>query len=166
MPQSQPDLFVASRIQLAEWRDALLELSESDCDSVDEIVAAIRSPHHVVQPANDAIQLGLDALCVQSFDIANNHGFWADPYPGNELAIPAKLALCIGELVEALECHHKADKITAAGEDWQAKFAEELGDAVIRIADLAGRMGINLGEVVVRKAEVNRKRAYKHGNGY
>lgn len=39
----------------------------------------------------------------------------------------------------------------------------ELADAVIRIADLCGHMGIDLDDIVRRKMDYNDKRPYKHG---
>lgn len=44
--------------------------------------------------------------------------------------------------------------------------AVELADAVIRIADLCGQMGIELEAVIKEKMAYNKSRPYKHGKGF
>lgn len=43
-------------------------------------------------------------------------------------------------------------------------FGIELADAVIRIGDLAARMGIDLSAAIVLKHEYNKTRPHRHGN--
>lgn len=50
------------------------------------------------------------------------------------------------------------------GRNKVAGFPSELADIIIRVADLAGKMGINLGEVLELKLHYNRERPYRHGN--
>lgn len=45
-------------------------------------------------------------------------------------------------------------------------YAVELADAVIRIADLCGHLGIDLGEVLELKMKYNEGRPYKHGKQF
>lgn len=93
--------------------------------------------------------------------------------------VPEKLALTCGELVgEALEAYrHLNDRtlnfcghdggysggIEEAQKPVLANFREELADALIRLMDLAGSLGIDLEEEMIRKMHKNEKRPYKHG---
>jgi hypothetical protein len=74
----------------------------------------------------------------------------------NEL-FPTRIALCHSELSEALEGHRKDlmdDKLP------HRKMAEvELADTLIRIFDLAGAMGYDMGGAVVEKLAYNKTRA-------
>lgn len=68
-----------------------------------------------------------------------------------------RIALCHSELSEALEGHRKGlmdDKLP------HRRMAEvELADAVIRIFDLGGAMGYDLGGAIAEKLAYNRQRA-------
>lgn len=66
------------------------------------------------------------------------------------------IALGIGEFSEALE------ELRHEIVDWD-KFAEELADVVIRVADLAGLTNVNLEDAVIKKIEKNKTRGYRHG---
>lgn len=67
-----------------------------------------------------------------------------------------RIALCHSELSEALEGHRKSlndDKLP------HRLMAEvELADAVIRICDLAGAMGYNIGDAIAEKLRFNATR--------
>lgn len=71
--------------------------------------------------------------------------------------VAQKLALCHSELSEGLEGDRKGlmdDKLP------HRKMIEvELADAVIRIADLAGALGLDLGGAIAEKLEFNANRA-------
>jgi NTP pyrophosphatase (non-canonical NTP hydrolase) len=43
------------------------------------------------------------------------------------------------------------------------EFGDELADTIIRVADLAGYLGIDLGRAVHQKMRRNRERPRKHG---
>jgi NTP pyrophosphatase (non-canonical NTP hydrolase) len=74
----------------------------------------------------------------------------------NALVVPTKLALIHSEISEALESHRKNTK-----DDKLPQYdgiAVELADAVIRIFDLAGFLGIPLGTIMAEKEAFNAKR--------
>lgn len=70
--------------------------------------------------------------------------------------VAQKLCLIHSEISEAMEGHRKGlmdDKLP------HRKMIEvELADAMIRIADLAGALGLDLGGAIVEKMEYNSKR--------
>lgn len=70
--------------------------------------------------------------------------------------VGAKLMLVVTEVAEAMEGHRRGlqdDKLP------HRKMVEvELADAIIRIADLAGALGLNLGDAVVEKMAFNANR--------
>jgi NTP pyrophosphatase (non-canonical NTP hydrolase) len=85
-------------------------------------------------------------------------GWWADPKTGEDLTknpyvVATKLMLVVTELSEAMEGLRKDlmdDKLP------HRKMGEvELGDALIRIADLAGALGYDLGGATVEKDAFN-----------
>lgn len=75
----------------------------------------------------------------------------------DDALFPTRIALCHSELSEALEGHRKRlmdDKLT------DRPMAEvELADTVIRVFDLAGAMGYDLGGAIEEKLAYNAKRA-------
>lgn len=95
---------------------------------------------------------------VHALAVAN--GWW-----GAEPNIPEKLALVHSELSEALECYRNNEMTTtiSASYDKPEGFGVELADAVIRILDLCGYLGIDLGVEIERKHNYNMTRPYRHG---
>lgn len=93
-------------------------------------------------------------------------GWWeenGEDLTTNKYVHATKLMLCVSELSEAMEGLRKGlmdDKLT------HRKMAEvELADAVIRIFDLAGVLGYDLGGAVVEKSAYNTVRAdHQPGN--
>lgn len=97
------------------------------------------------------------------YKAANTAGWWIDQETGEDvrswpkkflnLWISAKLMLVVTEVAEAMEGHRKNkmdDKLT------NRKMLEvELADALIRICDLAGGLGMDLGGAVVEKLAFN-----------
>ena len=109
---------------------------------------------------------------------AQEKGFW----DGGGHNISEKLMLIVSELGEAQEALRK-DKHTDPGEialvegaedtfveDFQTivkdTFEDELADAVIRIADLAGHLRIDLEKHVELKLRYNKTRPHKHGKKF
>lgn len=92
---------------------------------------------------------------------AVEHGWWE----GDTFNVPEKLALIHSEISEALEHYRNEEKEIFFGPDGKPDgFAIELADAVIRIMDLCGKMGIDLEGAIKLKHEFNKERPYRHGN--
>lgn len=109
---------------------------------------------------------GIRALVHEAGDNAEEHGFhkiYTDllaAAPVNEkramrrTILLAKLALITSEVGEAVGALQHGD---------DAVFEEEVADIVIRVFDLCETEHIDLGAVIMRKMEHNRKRPYLHG---
>lgn len=69
-------------------------------------------------------------------------------------SVLAKLGLIASEVGEAVRAIQHGD---------ESEFQFELADILIRVFDLAGAEYIQLGPVVLRKMQTNRKRPYLHG---
>lgn len=88
-------------------------------------------------------------------------GWWNDLKTGESLLetrnIPEMLCLIHSEISEAMEGYRKSlkdDKLPH-----RSMFEVELADALIRIFDLAGSQGMDLGGAMIEKMEYNRTRA-------
>lgn len=85
------------------------------------------------------------------------NGWWPQHMRDNPLVVSNKLMLCVSELAEAMEGDRKGlmdDKLP------HRKMIEvELGDTLIRICDLAGFLGLDLGGATMEKDAYNDVRA-------
>lgn len=104
----------------------------------------------------------IQALVDKCHGAAKQAGWWIDPKTGesitsNPYCFSNKLMLVVSELAEAMEGDRKNlpdDKIVT-----RPMREVELADAVIRIFDLAGAYGMDLGGAVSEKLAFNSTRA-------
>jgi NTP pyrophosphatase (non-canonical NTP hydrolase) len=108
--------------------------------------------------------MDIKTLIIESNKTARTKGFWDEwedarvsPKRMNNL-LSTKLFLASSELTEALE--------NLRNNGTPDHLAEELADAIIRIADFAGQMGLPLEEAIIEKMERNKKRPYRHGKAF
>jgi NTP pyrophosphatase (non-canonical NTP hydrolase) len=117
--------------------------------------------HSVVQHAGTLLQ----TICYEASKLGGWHN---DPVTGaprtwdqNNDLFPTRIALIHSEVSEAMEGHRKDQMDDHLP---HRKMAEvELADVIIRVADLAGAMGYDLGGAIVEKLTYNLQRAdHKH----
>lgn len=94
------------------------------------------------------------AATINEINVANGWKIATPETWEDERHLPALLCLVHSEISEALEGFRHGDR---------ENVAEELADALIRILDIAGGLGIDMDREVHAKLEVNRHRGYKHG---
>jgi NTP pyrophosphatase (non-canonical NTP hydrolase) len=104
------------------------------------------------------IEGGIDALVFLAHSRAVAAGWFSNIETGErvERNVPEMLCLIHSEISEAIEGYRKNsmdDKLPD-----RAMIDVELADAMIRIADLAGYLGIDLSGAIVEKMEYNRTR--------
>lgn len=101
-------------------------------------------------------------ICRDAYANALAKGF----YEGAKPSIGDRLALIHSEVSEALEEYRAGHPLTEIYEGENGKlegFPIELADAVIRIADLCGWLGIDLEAAIARKMAFNATRPHRHG---
>jgi NTP pyrophosphatase (non-canonical NTP hydrolase) len=86
-------------------------------------------------------------------------GWYTDPKTGEPIKrnVGEMLMLIVSEIAEAMEGHRKSladDKLPH-----RPMIEVELADAVIRIGDLAGYLGLDIGGAIVEKMAYNKTRA-------
>ena len=90
--------------------------------------------------------------------IAKDKGWWDRGERNNGEMI----ALIHSEASEALEVLRKYPLADSDNIDALA-IEEELADVVIRVMDMAAGRGWNVAEAIIKKAEHNKGRTYRHG---
>lgn len=107
------------------------------------------------------IKEAFDIIVHHSHKASVDNDWWGEPGSihdpeVNPYVVPAKIALIHSELSEALEGDRQDlmdDKLP------HRKMIEcELADAVMRIADIAGKLGLDVGGTVAEKMEYNKTR--------
>jgi len=121
----------------------------------------------------------LNKLRDDIFALATKQGFHGVDEKGvNQDDLSRKLMLVVSELAEAQEAERNGVSVWRKDTNtpipspdefkklYRGTIEEEIADAVIRLADIAGMIGMNLDWWVSAKMEYNRQRPYKHGKEY
>lgn len=132
---------------------------EKMTDKVDSAIYAIANATR--QPLQDleAIVYGLRKLQSFQHQFCVDAGWYTDPATGEkkDRNVGEMIALIHSEISEAMEGHRKRN----APDDHlpeRAAIEVELADAVLRIADLAGYLGIDIGGALIEKWAFNANR--------
>lgn len=110
--------------------------------------------------------MNLNDVVQYAHEMSKSKGWWE----GDNHNIPEKLMLIVSEVAEALEDYRKdamgvtVPPYTGSAPGKPLGFPTELADAVIRIGDLCGFLGIDLDAVVQQKMAYNATRPHRHGN--
>lgn len=105
------------------------------------------------------------------YEDMKSKGFW-----DNERNVGEMLMLVTSELGEAMEAHRKGkffkgEKLIDGDKEYfearvKDTFEDEIADAVIRLLDMAGGLGIDLEFHINAKVQYNRSRTKLHGKNY
>lgn len=151
-PESVASVFRSSVIQRRiELID--LALSELRTEASPEDVARAEADRDLADATN--------ALVAAAHGASTAAGWWIDPISGQDygdiayfpFVVGTKLMLMVSEIAEAMEGHRKGlndDKLPH-----RTMIEVELADAMLRIADLAGKLGCDLGGALVEKMRFN-----------
>lgn len=110
------------------------------------------------EPSLTAVAKSAEVLANACHSRAWNAGWWHDIETGKPLDrnVPEMLMLIVSELSEALEGHRRNrmdDKLKH-----RKMFEVELADAAIRLFDMAGGLGLDIGGAIAEKMAFNKTR--------
>jgi NTP pyrophosphatase (non-canonical NTP hydrolase) len=97
----------------------------------------------------------LDAMCKRIHADNVKAGWWDQAH--NPLVVPVKLFMAVSECCEAMEGDRRSlmdDKLTD-----EKMIGVELADVLIRVFDLCGFLGVDVGTLLAKKAAYNATRA-------
>jgi len=102
----------------------------------------------------------INEVTTEMFEIAKSKGWHDTDQPFSNF-----VANLHGEASELWEEYRRGTLNSPCDKPVQLTcIEEELADIVIRAMDTAGRMGVDLGNAILKKSEYNRARPYRHGN--
>ena len=114
----------------------------------------------------------INKLSTEICEISDDKGFWNIEDISEFAIVPVKLALIGDEVSEALKVHRdeyeglESPKLNHMTVEQEQEFTEELADIVIRTLDLAGGLGLDIGNSITDKIKKNKKRPHRHGKRY
>lgn len=101
----------------------------------------------------------------QAHETSREKGFW-DKDLGEE-TLNKKILLTVSELTEAMEALRDSPAEFVYMKDGKLEgFGAELADAIIRIGDLAEKVGLDLSTLVRLKMRYNSARPFMHGRKF
>lgn len=106
--------------------------------------------------ATNEVRSGIEATVKACHGASVAAGWWTDTDLTDIHVVPTKLCLIHSEISEAMEGHRKGRNDDHLPH--RPMIEVELADALIRIADLAGALGLDLGGAVAEKLAYNAAR--------
>lgn len=132
-----------------------------------EVILTDRRPSDCTEPAPPTmgeLMTALDNLVHVAHENSRTHGFW-DPGEGSATFVE-RIALVISECAEVIEEVRENRPVTEIRVREDGKplgIPTELADILIRVLDIAGGYGIEIGDAVAMKMRYNAGRPHKHG---
>lgn len=116
-----------------------------------------------VAPEEPTFYVDLNPISKAVADFVKQKGFYTPSSLGEPEQVLAKLMLIVTEIGEAAEAVRQTDAQGAIDREEKGNFAEEMADTLIRMYDLCGSLGVDLGLWVEKKMAKNMGRPYRHG---